>query len=552
MSRAVLCLVTLGFAALAHAQPPVRDTSAARPPAAGTAVIRGRVAESGTNRPLAHALVRLTNATPGFEKLASTDTGGRFEMAELARGTYTIGASKPNYLPQNRGEKRPIGPGVPLEIADGQVVEDVNFALLHAGAVTGRITDEFGEPLADTQVSLMRWFFTNGERRLQASGGSAPTNDLGEFRIFNVRPGQYIVGATLRANFNPGPNGDSADRSAYTPTYYPGTPNPNEGQRLRVEPGQTVTGMSFALLPVTSARVTGIVVDSQGKPLPNGGVNAMTRTNGFGFAGGGPIRDGKFSLTLTPGDYTLRVTKPGVGGPPADNETAVLDLNVSGTDISDLMLVTLRPSTLRGRVVFEQTQAALPATSTVRVNAAAMPPASPGGTSTTPKDDMTFEMKNLSGRAMIRGTASGDWRLRRVTLHGIDITDTGMEVPPNATVDGLVVELTTHLAQVAVRPIDENGAPTRDCIVVVFAKDSARWTPQTRYVAGGSPNIEGVFHPHIASGDYLIAAFRDESPSGLWNDPDVLAQLRESAVPITLADDDDKKIEVKIGPAPIY
>ncbi len=212
-------------------------------------------------------------STPGFEKLAATDAGGRFEIGELARGTYSTGASKANYLPQNRGEKRPIGPGVPLELTDGQVVEDVNFSLLHAGAVTGRIADEFGEPLADTQVSLMRWFFTNGERRLQASGGSATTNDLGEFRVFNVRPGQYIVSATLRANVNPMPNApDSGDRAAYAPTFYPSTPNPNDAAKVTVGPGQTVAGMSFSLLPVTSARVSGSVIDSQGRPLANGSV----------------------------------------------------------------------------------------------------------------------------------------------------------------------------------------------------------------------------------------------------------------------------------------
>ena len=48
-------------------------------------------------------------------------------ITELARGVYTIGATKANYLPQNRGEKRPIGPGVPIELADGQVVENVTL-----------------------------------------------------------------------------------------------------------------------------------------------------------------------------------------------------------------------------------------------------------------------------------------------------------------------------------------------------------------------------------------------------------------------------------------
>jgi hypothetical protein len=300
---------------------------------------------------------------------------------------------------------------------------------------------------------------------------------------------------------------------------------------------------------VTSARVSGTVVDSQGKPLTNGVVNAMTRTIGFGGGGGGPILNGKFTLTLTPGDYTLRAMKPGA---PLETETALLDVSVSGTDISDLMLVATSPSTLRGRVIFEDGKVSVPAASTVRLTAPPMSPTVPGSTAATAKDDMTFELKSFPGRVMIRAPFSQDWRLRRVTLRGVDITDTGLDILPNTTIDGLVVQMTTHLAQLSVRVLDESGAPTRDCIVVVFAKDSARWTPQTRYVSGGSPNLEGAFRPRLPAGEYLVAAFRDESPSGLWNDPDVLSQLRESAVSIALADDNETKIDVKIGPAPVY
>lgn len=547
MSRAILCLVTLGVAALAGAQtqPPARDTSAVRTESAGSAIIRGRVMEAGTNRPLAHALVRVTTSQPGFEKLAPTDSGGRFEVSDLARGTYTIGANKTNYLPQNRGEKRPIGPGIPIQLADGQVVENVNFSLLHAGAVTGRVTDEFGEPLADTQVSLMRWFFTNGERRLQPSGGSAMTNDLGEFRVFNVRPGQYIVGATLRMGV---PGGDSTDRTAYTQTFYPGTPNPNEAQKVTIAPGQTVPGMSFGLLPVTSARVSGMVVNSKGQPLANGSINAMTRTNGFGSGGGGGIRDGKFSLTLTPGDYTLRVMMP---GGPLESETALLDVSVASTDISDLMLVMASPATLRGRFVFEPGDVKLPERSIVRVSATAMSSV-PGGATATAKDDMTFEMKIVPGRVMLRAPASNEWRLRRITLNGADVTDTGLQVPGGATIDGLVVQLTTHLGRLSIRVVDEAGEATRDCQVVVFARDPAQWTPMTRFVSSGRPNLDGLFEPRLPAGDYLVAAFADDSPSGLWNDPDVLAQLRESAVAVSITDDREKKVDVKVGAAPIY
>jgi len=555
-----LCIAAIGFSAIARAQtqPPARDTSASRETAStGTAVIRGRVTEAVTNRPLAHAAVRITAGAPGsnvprFEKIVPTDSSGRFEVAELAKGIYTIGATKANYLPQNRGEKRPIGPGVPIDLAEGQVVENVTFALLHAGAVTGRITDDYGEPLADTQVSLLRWLFQNGERRLQPSGGTATTNDLGEFRVFNVRPGQYIVGATLRPN-NPGPtgNGDS-DRSAYTPTYYPGTPNPGEAQRVTVGPAQTVTGMSFGLVPATSARVSGAVIDSSGKPMQNGSIAALPRTSGFGVTSGGPILNGTFTLTLTPGDYTLRAMKP--GGSPLETESALYDVSVAGTDIADLLLVTSNPSTLRGRFVFEGGDARRPSPSAVHATLSTLTASLPGGASATAREDFTFEMKSLPGRVMVRApTVDNQWRLRRVTLRGADITDTGLEVPANATLDGLVVELTPHLGELAVRVLDDAGTPTRDCIVVVFARDQARWTPLTRYVASGTPSADnGTFAPHMTAGDYLVAAFTDESPSGLWNDPDVLNQLRERAVAVSIADDEKKTIDVRLGPAPIY
>src|SRR2546430_4880302 len=111
MLRAIICLVSLGVAGLAGAQPPppVRDTSALRPSAtAGSAVIRGRVTEAGTNCPLAHALGRVTTSTPGFEKLAATDAGGRFEIGQVARGPDSTRARQADHLSPKPGAKRPL------------------------------------------------------------------------------------------------------------------------------------------------------------------------------------------------------------------------------------------------------------------------------------------------------------------------------------------------------------------------------------------------------------------------------------------------------------
>ena len=76
----------------------------------------------------------------------------------------------------------------------------IDAALQLAGVVTGRIVDEFGDPVTNVRVVPMRYQFINGERRIQQAGGGGTTNDLGEYRIYGLLPGRYFVSATLQAN----------------------------------------------------------------------------------------------------------------------------------------------------------------------------------------------------------------------------------------------------------------------------------------------------------------------------------------------------------------
>ena len=114
------------------------------------------------------------------------------------------------------------------------------------------------------------------------------TNDVGEFRLFGLPPGQYYLSATLRSGMM---MTDSDDRSGYAPTYYPGTPNVAEAQRLTIGVGQTLNDVNLALLPARTVRISGIALDSSGKPLI-GGFIMVTQPSGGGFmtSSGGQIK----------------------------------------------------------------------------------------------------------------------------------------------------------------------------------------------------------------------------------------------------------------------
>ena len=125
--------------------------------------------------------------------------GSRFSRC---RPRYRLYVSKAGYVSLEYGQARPFEAGKPLDIASGQTLEKIDFSLPRGSVITGRITDEFGDPVTDVQVQAMRYQFANGERQLANAGRVSTTDDLGQFRIFGLMPGDYVVRASLRTNPN--------------------------------------------------------------------------------------------------------------------------------------------------------------------------------------------------------------------------------------------------------------------------------------------------------------------------------------------------------------
>jgi protocatechuate 3,4-dioxygenase beta subunit len=505
---------------------------------AGTATIRGRVMAEGSNTPLSRVEVRLNSSDSTGGKTAVTDRNGRYELTALPAGKFALSASKQNYVGVSYGQTRPRGLGKTIELAEGQTMANMNFTLQRTAVITGRILDEFGDPVVDVQVMAMRSQYMNGERRMMPAGGRpATTNDVGDYRIYGLAPGQYYVTATLRI-FMPG---ESDDRSGYSATYYPGTGSMAEAQRMTIAAGQTLNGINMTLLPVRTSRITGKALDSEGKPMVGAMVMALERY-GMGMMARGPgqVRpDGSFTLSgITPGNYVLRV------GMPAFDETAVAPVVVTDGDVTDVQLVAAKPSFIRGRVLVEQ-GVTPPKASTLQLFASSTEPMMGGGQGRV-NDDFTFELKASSGHFTIRLSGpTGEWHLHAVRLHDLDVTDNGFDVSSSGVSD-VIVELTTKQSGATGKVLDENGQPLRDVWVVMFAQDPQRWGMPTRYVGATRPNLNDVYTAQVPAGDYFIAALADIEP-GEWNDPDVLAGLRDRAMRVTIADGERKTIDLKVA-----
>ena len=98
---------------------------------------------------------------PAAPRQAKTDAQGRYVFERLPAGSYILTSTPPEYrvtyLPQSYGATRPQDPmrppaRRPLPLADGQTLENVDLPLWRSLAISGRISDEFGDPLGGVPI----------------------------------------------------------------------------------------------------------------------------------------------------------------------------------------------------------------------------------------------------------------------------------------------------------------------------------------------------------------------------------------------------------------
>lgn len=532
----------------------------------GTSVLRGRVVMADTGRPLAKAQVRLSGAELREGRAASTDAEGTYEFKELPAGRYTISATKAGYVQLQYGQLRAFESGKPVDLRDGQTLDKLDFALPRGSVITGRVVDELGEPVMDVQVSAMRYQIVQGSRRLAPTGRRATTNDIGEFRIFGLLPGQYYVGATaamdlmsMAINVSSSGLEVSDNRSGYAATYFPGTTRAAEAQQITLTLGQTLNDLTIQLSPTRTSRVSGSFVGSDGRPVTSGSVMAMIKDDPTAMpAAPAMIRpDGTFTLTgLTPGDYSIMgvAINLGGGGGIGGMETAMAPVTIAGDDITGVHLAATKPVTVTGRLIVDPAQQKALPVSAVQVmtipadgNNMAMVGAM---TPAKVNDDLTFEMAAVPGQVLFRlaGTP-GQFAIKSVRLGAEEVVDSGVTIRPGENLSGIEIELTNQATTFVGAVTDSKGQPSKDYSVVVFSQDPKRWVVNTRHVSIGRPDQEGRYRVRIPAGQYYVVAL-DYLEPGEQTDAQFLERLRDLATTTSVNQSETKMLDLRITAHP--
>src|SRR5579864_118154 len=521
------CLVSIAlFAPLIHAQqqPPAAQKTAEMCTLNGRVVgaIKGEAVRKAT-------LILFQSDKPAGQRYSTiTGSGGSFAMQDIEPGKYQLTVMKGGYARMQYGARSPGHPGTTLSFDPGQQIRDLVIRLMPQAVITGRVLDEDGEPVPQISLQLFRYEYSHGKRQQQVSD-YVMTNDLGEYRLFDLAPGRYFL-ATI-----PVPEeGLERSTSHYAPTYYPGTTDPSGAGLLDLRPGMQLRGIDIPLMRTKTARLRGRTI-LPAKGQPNQQVNVMLvprdQSPGF-FSQGGPNIDaqGTFEFRgVAPGAYfviaqwsqgeKLFSAQQAIDVRENDIENIVLELSPAAELKGNLRVEGRRPESLTGIQVMLE----------------------PGGSSHLGwlmgqvHADGIFTLNNVATgqyQLQVQG-APEDYYVKSARLGDKDVLDSGIDGSHGAS-GPLEILLTSNGGQVEGVVLNAEEQPATGAAVVLVPdsarRSQSRFYKETTTDQYGRYNIKG-----LAPGEYKLFAWEDVE-NGAYEDPEFLKNFEALGESVAIRD----------------
>ena len=231
------------------------------------ALVEGSVVNKVTGAPVRHAHVMYIKVSSANSGPISTDTDsdGRFSIT-LEAGSYRLWVERPGFARQAYGSHTPEGTGTVLNLSPGQQARNVNLRIVPFGAIAGRVLDEDGEPIQGAGIQVLRFNFATGRRQLVPVTG-ASSNDLGEYRAYNLPAGRYFLLVTPRGTplSHPPETGTLLPemQDPLAAVYYPGGLDFASASPILLPEGGEVTDADFHLQRTPAVMVRGRVFSDE-------------------------------------------------------------------------------------------------------------------------------------------------------------------------------------------------------------------------------------------------------------------------------------------------
>jgi len=533
-------------------------------------VLQGRVVRLGSTDAVPSA--RIVAAKVGGEvadyRTVTADTDGRFVFRDLAAGRYRLYAQHDSYGQAEYG-RRPAGTvGTPIDLAPGAAPAEVLISMTPPGVITGRVLDA-GRPARRVLVRALQSSYFDGRRSLSPTE-YATTDDRGEYRLFGLAPGTYLVsaippprpridGSNIVTPIVPTiANGNrrqsdtpltpetltaaALDPHQFPPVYYPGTTSVADAVSIDLSAGAVVSGIDLTIARALPLHVRGRVIVADGSDA---------RTIGVGISPDGPGTPPQIpGVEAVGGVFDLKGVLPGrylVTASTNASSTlmrASVAIDVADRDLDNVTVTILPPVTIAGQLSIEgRTLAATDLPLILNLN----PSAGGGGYSAIVSADGSFSFKDVSiqdYRFRVNIPATKPLWVKAARYGNADVAIGPLELAADPQGRRLDVSLGTQPASIDVLLVDGRQQPIAGALVMIVPDVARRQRSQffrnATSDASGHAKLMG-----IAPGDYTLFGTED-IPASAWQDPALLRKYESLGVPIRLTEGSTATATVKV------
>jgi hypothetical protein len=514
LTLAVLLFISAPWTATAQETRPKREGA-----------ISGRlVADDGQPMGGAQVIAIGVSKSPlaGGMQTTNCDADGNFKVTGLSHGVYSLVAQAPGYVSvQDVSRKYRVGESVIIRMARG-------------GVITGRVTDEFGEPMVGVPVSADRVADSEGKpdrgaRTMSEMYSSRTTDDRGVYRIYGLEAGAYVVGVNVASPISAGMGRTSRE----PPTYHPSSPR-GAAVEVNLRGAEEVSGVDIRARGGRGRSISGTVSgETQSEGLINGVAVMLFDAADKNLAGATTLIGGQnFSLRgVEDGEYELMATR--------FNESMDFALSaprrvaVRGADLNGIELKLLKLGSVSGRVVIEAPKAECKAASdqfkveetlielkrddrTQGVFASGLFPTEAGVYlgGATPEKGGGFIVNNMeAGRhRIVADLPDENWYVLAVTQAAtpkpIDVSRAGVTLKQGEKISGIEMIIAQGAASLSGRvvPSREGAQLPKRLRVHLVPAETAADDDLLRY-AESPVRGDGSFEfKHLAPGKYLLHA----------------------------------------------
>jgi len=517
--------------------------------------IEGQVIDAITGEPLKKAELTLRGANmPGTPYGAVSDAGGKFVIGDIDPGEYRLSANRNGFVHQEYGAHGNGIPGRILALSASDKLTGLVFKMMPQAVITGHVLDEDGDPVARVRVEALQYRYMRGRKQLLPAG-LASTDDLGEYRIFGLRAGKYLLRATYRSSMGlttavgrDSVNGNRSDsEEGYAPVYYPGATESSGAAPLNLVPGAEMRGADIRLMKTRTVRIRGRVIAPTGRGRQESMVVLMPREEGAVFQPGGRMMSstdaqGRFEMHgITPGSYVLAAVWGNEG-----RYSGHQQIDVGASDIDDIQVNLIPPADLSAQVKVEgNAQVQL---DQVHVALTPATPGAMGGSYATADVDGNLTFKNVAPGSYQPTVSVPPGLYVKSIRHGdTDAIESGIDVSQGA--GGLLqITLSAAGAQVDGSVTTDKGEPSTGATVTLVPGGPRRMS--SMFFKTANTDQSGRFSfKDVAPGEYKVYAW-DQIDAGAAQDPDFVKPFDNNAKEVKLEEGARENLDLKLIQVP--